>query len=101
MRSQGSTILVVDDEPEIRDLLRDCLAGHGYAVIPAGNASEATGILAARPDIGLVITDVVMPGGTNGFQLGRAARAAQPSLSILYMSGYAVGQTMASMPSRI
>lgn len=88
----GTAILVVDDEPEIRGLLLDCLEVHGYHVIAAPGAAEALGILRAHPEIGLLLTDVVMPGGMNGFELGQAAERAHPDLAVLYMSGYAAGE---------
>jgi DNA-binding NtrC family response regulator len=88
----GAAILVVDDEPEIRGLLLDCLEVHGYRVIAAQGAADALRILAAHPEISLMLTDVVMPGGMNGFELGRAAHAGRPGLAVLYMSGYALGE---------
>jgi CheY-like chemotaxis protein len=88
----GPTILVVDDEPEIRGLLLDCLEVHGYPVIAAQAAAEALRILAGHPEIRVLLTDVVMPGGINGFELGRVARAGRPELAVLYMSGYALGE---------
>jgi DNA-binding NtrC family response regulator len=88
----GAAILVVDDEPEIRGLLLDCLEVHGYRVIAAQGAADALRILAAHPELSLVLTDVVMPGGMNGFELGRAAQADRPGLAVLYMSGYALGE---------
>jgi CheY-like chemotaxis protein len=87
----GPAILVVDDEPEIRGLLLDCLEVHGYRVISAQSPADAIRILAAHAEIRLMLTDVVMPGGMNGFELGRAALVDHPELAVLYMSGYAPG----------
>ncbi len=95
MRKKG-VILVVDDEPEIRSLLLDCLKVHGYTVLTAGDAPHALKILEAHPEIELLLTDVVMPGGMNGFDLGRAAMRQNQDLQVLYMSGYAVAEMMAS-----
>ncbi|MBV8167601.1 MAG: response regulator [Alphaproteobacteria bacterium] len=90
--STAPAILVVDDEPEIRGLLLDCLEIHGYRVVAAHDPAAAMSILATQADIHLMLTDVVMPGGMNGFELGRAARATRPDLAVLYMSGYALGE---------
>lgn len=98
MGSSDAAILVVDDEPEIRGLLLDCLEVHGYRVIAAQDATDALRVLTAHPEIRLLLTDVVMPGGINGFELGRAARASHPALAVLYMSGYARGE-LAGLPT--
>jgi CheY-like chemotaxis protein len=94
-RMVGSTapaILVVDDEPEICGLLLDCLEIHGYRVVAAPDPAAAMNILATQAEIHVMLTDIVMPGGMNGFELGRAARANRPDLAVLYMSGYALGE---------
>jgi CheY-like chemotaxis protein len=90
--STAPAILVVDDEPEIRGLLLDCLEGHGYRVVAAQDPADAMSILAAHGEIRVLLTDIVMPGGMNGFELGRAAQANRPDLAVLYMSGYALGE---------
>jgi CheY-like chemotaxis protein len=97
----ATAILVVDDEPEIRGLLLDCLEVHGYRVVAAQDPADAMNILAAHAEIRLMLTDIVMPGGMNGFELGRAARANRPDLAVLYMSGYALGEfeTAPSVPA--
>jgi CheY-like chemotaxis protein len=71
------TILVVDDEPDIRELLVDVLRGEGYLVVPASNGQVAREAL-AETHIDLVITDTMMP-GLDGVGLIRWLRA-QPSL---------------------
>ena len=85
----ASTVLVVDDEAEIRDLVAEWLSSHGYAVRTADSATAALRTLETDPSIGLVFTDIVMPGGLDGFDLGRQAELIHPGIKLLYMSGYA------------
>jgi len=84
-RGSGS-ILVVEDDPEVRDLARRVLARSGYAVISATNASEALSVLSSR-SFDLVLTDVVMP-GINGLEFAEILRLEQPGARVLFMSGY-------------
>lgn len=80
------TILVVDDEPELLDIVIDVLSDPGWIVIGAADAYEALRILAERP-VDLLITDVRMP-GLNGFQLARQAKLMRADLHVIYISGY-------------
>jgi CheY-like chemotaxis protein len=86
-RTRGA-ILVVDDEPEIRALLLDCLAAAGYRAYDAGDATEALARLAQHSEIRLVLTDVVMPGAMSGFELAQAIAKTHPGLKVVFMSGY-------------
>jgi two-component system, cell cycle sensor histidine kinase and response regulator CckA len=81
-------VLVVDDEPAVRGLLRQTLAGRGYLVTEARDAEEALALaLASEEGFDLLITDVVMPGLT-GPQLARHMTEMFPGLSGLFISGY-------------
>jgi PAS domain S-box-containing protein len=84
----GETILLVEDEPLIRELSRDMLERQGYRVILAANAKEAEQIGYSAGSFDLLITDAVMPNIT-GTELARRLRAAHPGLKVLYISGYA------------
>jgi two-component system cell cycle sensor histidine kinase/response regulator CckA len=84
----GETILLVEDEPLIRELSRDMLERQGYRVILASNAKEAEQIGCSAGSFDLLITDAVMPNIT-GTELARRLRAAHPGLKVLYISGYA------------
>jgi CheY-like chemotaxis protein/anti-sigma regulatory factor (Ser/Thr protein kinase) len=87
--SGAQTILVAEDEPTVRELVRSALARAGYRVLAARDGEEAM-VRAAAHDgrIDLLLTDVVMP-NVNGRELARRFRAARPDARVLFMSGYA------------
>ncbi len=82
-------ILVVDDDDLVRAEIREKLTSFGYRVIEAANGPEAIELLADTPDIDLLFTDVVMPGGMNGREVAQEARSIRPNLKVLFTSGYA------------
>ena len=87
---QGSeTILLVEDDPRLRKVLSKRLRGLGYQIIEADSGAAALAELGVRPEIAMIFTDMVMPGGMTGFDLAQAALAAKPGLKILFTSGYA------------
>ena len=82
------TILVVEDDADLRSYLADMLRGLDYGVIAAGNAQQALQVLGdAGRRVDVMMTDVVMP-GLNGRDLARRAREVRPDLRVLYMTGY-------------
>jgi signal transduction histidine kinase/DNA-binding response OmpR family regulator len=83
------TVLLVEDEEGVRDLIREWLAGHGYHVLAATNGLEALDV-AARADgrIDLLVADVVMP-QMGGPALAQRLLALRPDLKVIYVSGYA------------
>jgi CheY-like chemotaxis protein len=82
------TILLVEDEPSLRELTREILEAQGYQVLEAGGGAEALALLAAhRGPLDLLITDVIMP-GLSGRRLVEQVAAHHPRLPVLYMSGY-------------
>jgi two-component system cell cycle sensor histidine kinase/response regulator CckA len=88
--SGRETILLVEDEPELRELTRTVLATRGYNVIEAMSAEGAERLASDRRDgakIHLLLTDVIMP-GVSGRELAKRVVARQPSVRVLYMSGY-------------
>ncbi len=82
------TVLLVEDESEVRRLARLALKTQGYVVLEASNGTEALAIADqyTKP-INLLLTDVVMP-GMSGRELAEAIRAHHPSIKLLYMSGF-------------
>jgi signal transduction histidine kinase len=85
----GQTVLVVDDEPTIRMLVREVLEDLGYAAVEAADGASGLGILRSDARIDLLVTDVGLPGGMNGRQLADAARTTRPDLKVLFITGYA------------
>lgn len=83
------TLLIVDDEAELKALLCGQLESLGYRCLPAGDADAALAILEERRDIALVITDVIMPGTLDGVDLARRALQSRPGLKVLLMTGFA------------
>jgi CheY-like chemotaxis protein len=80
------TILVAEDEADIRDVIVDVLSRPGYQVLAAASGSEALRLMAER-SVDLLVTDVVMP-DINGFELARQARELNPAITLIYMSGF-------------
>jgi len=82
-------VLVVDDEPSVRDLVCRVLQGEGYRTLEAAHGGEALELLESGSEVDLVVTDVVMP-GMDGRELGRRLAQIKPSLPVLYISAYDV-----------
>jgi CheY-like chemotaxis protein len=85
------TILIVEDNDDVREVALAVLEGSGYRVIEAASGDDAYRLLLARPElqIDLLFTDVVMPGRLDGIDLANAARALRPHLHVLYATGFA------------
>jgi len=88
-RAAGSeSILVVEDEEALREIVCEVLEADGYTVLAGANPDEALAAAAGHPGpIHLLLTDVVMP-GRSGPEVARALRALRPEARVLYMSGY-------------
>ena len=87
----GGTVLVVEDDEQLRRLTHRALASQGYTVLEADRGSTALDIARRhKGHIDLLLTDVIMP-DTNGRKLAETIRAARPGLRVLYMSGYPDG----------
>ncbi|RII82374.1 PAS domain-containing sensor histidine kinase [Neopusillimonas maritima] len=82
------TILVVEDDELVRTHVVSLLTGLGYRVIETTNGPDALIKLQQHPEIALLFTDIIMPGGLNGRQLADTALARYPRLRVLYTSGY-------------
>jgi two-component system cell cycle sensor histidine kinase/response regulator CckA len=82
------TILLVEDQPDVRAVTRNTLARHGYNVLEAGGGYEALSLLESHNgEVKLLLTDVVMP-EMSGRQLAERAVIGRPQLRVLYTSGY-------------
>jgi CheY-like chemotaxis protein len=94
----GATILVVEDDPDIRALAVELLTGWGYRVLSAVDAAMALSILDRDPSIELLFSDVVMPGEMSGSELVEHARRTRPGLKVLLTSGYTLHPALRAAP---
>jgi CheY-like chemotaxis protein len=93
-RAHG-TVLVVEDEPTVRNLVVETLQEQGYRVLDAADGPEGLAIIQSGAPIDLLLTDVGLP-GLNGRQLADAARELRPNVKILFMTGYVESSLVAS-----
>jgi signal transduction histidine kinase len=87
-RGGGETILLVEDHDDLRSFSAGVLTDLGYKVLAAADGQEALGLLDTNPAVGLLFTDVVLPGGLDGRRLAEEAQARRPGLKVLYTTGY-------------
>ncbi len=88
--SEKGRILLVDDEDGFRYTAEKALRDAGYDVRIAGDYQKALDILAGPEHLDLMVTDIVMPKGINGFALARMARMRRLDLKLLYVTSYDV-----------
>jgi two-component system, cell cycle sensor histidine kinase and response regulator CckA len=87
-RGGSETLLLVEDEEQVRCIAREILRGHGYRVLDAASPSEALALSAAYcGPVHLLVTDVILP-EMNGRILSERLRDQRPELEVLFMSGY-------------
>jgi CheY-like chemotaxis protein len=91
MTETAKTILVVEDDRDVREVALAVLEGTGFRVLDAASGDDAYRLLLAHPDlrIDLLFTDVVMPGRFDGIDLANAARELRPAIRVLYATGFA------------
>jgi CheY-like chemotaxis protein len=87
-------VLLVEDEPEVRKIIRMQLTELGYPVLETDNGAAAQDMVRQIPDIGLLISDTVMPGAIGGKELVQFAREIRPDLPVLLITGYASGNAI-------
>jgi len=83
-------VLVAEDDPFVRSYAVTCLTNLGYRVTAAVDGHEALQKLSEGPEVDVLFTDVVMPGGINGWELAERARQIRPGLKVVLTSGYAL-----------
>jgi PAS domain S-box-containing protein len=88
-RGRFETVLVVEDDPDVRDYTVEIVGDLGYRVLSAEDGASALRLLDAHREVRLLFTDVGLPGGMNGRQLADRALRRQPRLKVLYTTGYA------------
>ena len=85
----GEAVLVVEDDPSVRDLARATLERGGYKVFEAADAQGALEVWKeSSVNITVLITDMILPNGMNGAQLAKTLQASKPQLQVIYISGY-------------
>jgi CheY-like chemotaxis protein len=94
-QSGSATILVVEDDEDVREMIIEVVSHLGYRVLAATDGREALSVLEEDATVDLLFSDVVMPSGLSGIELGRGARRLRPELSVLLSSGY-VGEAARS-----
>jgi CheY-like chemotaxis protein len=87
----GPTILVVDDDEEVREIVVEFLSQTGYRILQAGGGAEALRVVAETPDIDLVITDVRMP-DISGLDLADRLERQRRHLKVILISGFFVSE---------
>jgi PAS domain S-box-containing protein len=87
--SKDETVLVVEDDADVRAYSCETLAELGYTVLSAESGAAALHLLDAHPDIRVLFTDIGLPGGMNGRQLSDEVRKRRPDLKVLFTTGYA------------
>ncbi len=87
--ARGETILVAEDDPDVRGFTIEMLSELGYSIIEAPEGETALRLLDTNRDVAMLFTDIGLPNGMNGRQLADEARRRRPDLKVLFTSGYA------------
>ncbi len=87
-RGRGETILVVEDDHGVREMVVELISSLGYETVEASDGESALGILRSTPGIDLLFTDVVLPCGMSGVEVAARARRWRPDLKVLFTTGY-------------
>jgi PAS domain S-box-containing protein len=85
---RGALVLIVEDEPGVRQFAAEVLTEQGYHVLTAGTAAEALDVSSTTKEIRLLFTDIVLAGGTNGRELAGEIQRRHPETTVLFTTGY-------------
>jgi CheY-like chemotaxis protein len=88
-QGRSEVVLVVEDDPDVRDYTVEMVGNLGYSVLSAPDGASALRLLDSNREVSLVFTDIGLPGGMNGRQLAEQALRRRPRLKVLYTTGYA------------
>jgi CheY-like chemotaxis protein len=91
----GVTILVVDDEPLVLDMISQELTAQGFAVLEAETGEAALSIIESDQTVDVLFTDIRLPGELDGWRLAAMAHEAKPGLPVIYVTGYNVSRDAA------
>ena len=94
------SVLVVEDEPLILDIVADELTDAGFNVLQATNGEEAVTILDDTASIDLLLTDIRLPGRVDGWGVAEHARECFPTIPVIYVTGYS-GEPVRQVPDSI
>ena len=94
VRGEGETILVVEDEDALRTFTGEALRDLGYRVVEARDAATALTLLETEPDLALLFTDVVLPGGMSGRALSEELLRRRPGTPVLLTTGYTLNAAL-------
>ena len=83
-----TAIPIVEDDILANERLEFILQHAGYAVLSATSADEAAELLEGHPDVQVLVTDINLPGSTNGLKLAAATKALRPDMNIIIVTGY-------------
>jgi CheY-like chemotaxis protein len=88
LETASNTVLIVEDDPGLQMVIAELFSTMGYISLTASDAAEALKSLTMHPEVALLFSDVVMPGGMDGIELAAEVRSTHPTLKILLASGY-------------
>jgi CheY-like chemotaxis protein len=93
--NRGITILVVNDEPLILDMIAQELTDQGFAVLEAETGEAALSLIGSGQTVDVLFTDIRLPGELDGWRLAAMAREAKPGLPVIYVTGHTVNREAA------
>ncbi|WP_210395047.1 cache domain-containing protein [Motiliproteus sediminis] len=88
----GRLVLLVEDDADVRNIIREQLSDMGYAVVEACDGDEASTLLESLPGLYAVVSDVIMPGQTDGFELAAQVNREHPEVHVVLITGYSFEQ---------
>lgn len=90
-REPTAVVLIVEDEPLVREIAEEEFADAGFRVIAVGDGEQALERLESEPKIDLLFTDIRLPGALDGWAIAREARSRRPELPVIYATGFSAG----------
>jgi len=95
----GKLVLLVEDDSDVRDVIREQLSAMGYAVVEAADGDEAQQLIDSLPDLFALVSDVIMPGQVDGFELAALVNRQCPKARVVLITGYAFEQQTKGNPA--
>ena len=91
-QGQGQLVLLVEDDSDVRAVILEQLVAMGFAVLEAGDGEEARALLDTLPELYALVSDIMMPGDIDGYELAEHVRQTRPQTAIVMITGYAFDQ---------